>query len=187
MLRGRRIRQVLGTVATLGAGIGLALAVTSAAAGPSSRVITIHGQGRTLTVSGSPDPEALTISGVQNECCITIDGSAFSADDRRCESNSGLPEATCDLSKVKSVVLDTGGGEDAVNIVDKFDVLTIRGGTETDNLFGGKGPETFSGQGGDDVIFGRGGKDSINGGPGKDTCNGARKATIKKCELDQRR
>jgi Ca2+-binding RTX toxin-like protein len=172
----------LGGAIAIALGVVAAVAVSGAAAGPNERVITIFGQGRTLTLAGSPEAELLTISGVQSECCITIDGTDFSADDDRCQSGSGTPSATCDLSHVKSMTINLAGGEDRVNIADRFSVLTVRGGTETDNLFGGKGPETLNGDGGDDNIDGRGGGDSINGGQGKDTCKGSRKAEIKKCE-----
>jgi Ca2+-binding RTX toxin-like protein len=169
--------------AALAAGVAMAVLVTGATAGPSERVVTIHGSNNAITISGSPDPEKLTISGRQTACCITIDGSTFSPDDARCQPSSGTPQAVCDISDVDSVEAELGGGSDSMTLADKFSIITIRGETGADTIVGGKGSQLIEGEGGDDKLSGGDGPDKIDGGKGEDRCDGGgARDDVKKCE-----
>jgi Ca2+-binding RTX toxin-like protein len=160
----------------------MAVIVSGAAAGPSERVVTIHGSNNAITISGSNEPEKLTISGRETACCITIDGATFSADDQRCQPPSGAG-AVCDVSDVDSVEANLGDGTDSMTLADKFSIITIRGETGADTIVGGAGEQVMEGQGGDDKLTGGDGRDSLDGGKGDDRCNGGgSRDVVKHCE-----
>jgi Ca2+-binding RTX toxin-like protein len=177
--------MVAAGAAALAAGVGMAIVVTGAAAGPMDRDVTIGGTSKVLTIYGSPEAESLTVSGRSSACCLTIEGTGtFSEFSDDCDyDNSGtFRTVICDVSKLKGVEAPLNDSDDLMTVVGRVPILTIRGQTGEDRLVGGDSGETLHGDGGNDKIRGGGGKDDINGGPGKDKCKGSQEARIKKCE-----
>ena len=161
----------------------MAVLVTGAAAGPGERVVTILGSQDAITIAGSPEAETLTVSGRENECCLTIDGATFSADAEGCQPDSGAGNAVCNVSDYDTVQANLGGGGDSMTLVDKFRHITIRGETGADTIEGGLGGQVIKGLGGDDNLKGGDGVDSLDGGKGDDRCKGgAHRDLIKNCE-----
>jgi Ca2+-binding RTX toxin-like protein len=81
--------------------------------------------------------------------------------------------STFDLTKVKSILVNAGGGNDVVDLAGGFFhplsiPSTINGGAGNDWLVGGNGADSISGGAGNDRIFGRGGNDTLSGDDGND-------------------
>ena len=72
------------------------------------------------------------------------------------------------------IVVNAGGGNDTVSIVEKNGVFTteevtrLSGGSGRDTLNGGAGGETYSAGSGNDRVTSKGGDDSVAGGTGND-------------------
>jgi Ca2+-binding RTX toxin-like protein len=178
-----RWQTVVAGVSALAAGVAMAVVVSGAAAGPSEREVTILGSGDAITIAGSPESEKLTVSGRENECCLTIDGATFSADAEGCQPDSGAGNAVCNVSDYDSVQANLGGGGDAMTLVDKFRIITIRGETGADTIVGGSGSQVIEGQNGDDKLDGGDGPDRLDGGKGEDRCKGGgSRDVVKHCE-----
>jgi Ca2+-binding RTX toxin-like protein len=73
-----------------------------------------------------------------------------------------------------TIVVNAGGGNDTVSIVEKNGVFTteevtrLSGGSGRDTLNGGGGGETYSAGSGNDRVTSKGGDDSVAGGTGND-------------------
>ena len=147
--------------------------------------------GDTLTyVSGSED----------NSLSVQFDGSQYTFWDSAlssvsagsgCSSETGpagpMPEASCDASGVRAIVLRTGGGSDTTQIsvgtsLPSGVALTVylgpgadswsgsRAGRET--VYGGDGNDAIDTYGGNDRVYGEAGRDTIDGGGGNDVLRG---------------
>ena len=90
---------------------------------------------------------------------------------------------TFKLADVKSIVVNVGKGNDAVNtggsLLHTLKIAsTIDGGDGNDYLAGGNGNDVITGDAGNDSLFGRGGNDKLSGGDGNDHLVGGRGADI---------
>jgi Ca2+-binding RTX toxin-like protein len=76
-----------------------------------------------------------------------------------------------------TIVVNAGGGNDTVSIVEKNGIFTteevtqLSGGSGRDTLNGGSGGETYSAGSGNDRVTSKGGDDSVAGGTGNDVLN----------------
>ena len=76
-----------------------------------------------------------------------------------------------------AIVVNAGGGNDTVSIVEKNGAFTteevtqLSGGSGRDTLTGGSGGETYSAGSGNDRVTAKGGDDSVAGGTGNDVLN----------------
>jgi Ca2+-binding RTX toxin-like protein len=146
-------------------------------------VVTIHDFEDRIWISGSDESEKLTISGRENECCLTIDGAQFSADAEGCQPDTGTGQAVCNVSDYDTVVVEMGRGGDSVALASKFNIITIHANTGADTIVGGQGGQLMYGDGGDDKLDGGDGVDKIYGGRGEDRCKGgAANDVVKDCE-----
>jgi len=179
-MKGQRQIIVVGALSAF-MGMGVAVLVSGAAAGPSERQITIFNKGDTLTIAGAPESEDLEIRGRQKRCCMRIRATtSFAQFSDDCEQRSD--HVACDVRKVDHVVADMDGGTDQVFVEDEFNVLTIRGSTGEDLIIGNKGPETIQGGSENDLLDGRGGRDRLNGGDGTDACADRPGDHLRNCE-----
>ena len=79
-----------------------------------------------------------------------------------------------EASRVASITIDVGDGDDEVWINGVALPVTIFGGAGNDRLVGGNGDDRIDGGVGDDRINGRGGADRLDGGAGRDRVLGGR-------------
>ena len=77
-------------------------------------------------------------------------------------------------SRVASITVDVGAGDDVVRINGVALPVTIFGGAGDDLLVGGNGDDRIDGGAGDDRINGRAGADRLEGGAGRDRVLGGR-------------
>ncbi len=84
-------------------------------------------------------------------------------------------------SRIRSVVVNGGGGDDTIVANRMFKAVTINGNAGNDRIFGGLNADTLDGGDGNDIIygnsgldiiFGRNGDDTLVGGLGNDTIEG---------------
>jgi hypothetical protein len=68
------------------------------------------------------------------------------------------------VSKVKSVVVNAGGGDDTVDLTALTVKAKVSGGAGNDSLIGGSGNDTLMGEAGNDTLTGNAGNDSLDGG-----------------------
>ena len=84
-----------------------------------------------------------------------------------------------DNNTTKQIQINTGGGNDSVNVSGDVKVqLLVDGGEGNDNLNGGKGNDILLGGPGNDTINGREGKDIAIGGGGQDNLTGDQEEDI---------
>jgi RTX calcium-binding nonapeptide repeat (4 copies) len=90
--------------------------------------------------------------------------------------DDGTADFSFDRSKFTKILVDAGGGDDAVRIDEangpftNTEATTLNGGGGNDSLAGGSASEAISGGDGDDSILGARGDDrSLSGGAGDDT------------------
>jgi Ca2+-binding RTX toxin-like protein len=93
-----------------------------------------------------------------------------------CERLS-VNEVRCSSAGVSQSNLDSGPGNDVINVSTPIRT-TLVGGTGNDRLTGGGGGDTLDGGDGNDTLTGRGGNDALNGGPLNDTLNGGPGADV---------
>lgn len=72
-------------------------------------------------------------------------------------------------SKVTSVVVNAGGGDDTVDLGAVTVSTTVFGGAGNDVLIGGSGKDSLKGETGNDVLRGNGGNDVLDGGADLDS------------------
>ena len=80
---------------------------------------------------------------------------------------SNVSRSMFDLSKVTSVVVNAGEGNDIVSLSSAIPGA-INGDAGNDLLRGGRGDDEISGGAGNDIVYGGGGDDDIDGGEGND-------------------
>ena len=87
--------------------------------------------------------------------------------------DDGSAEFTVDTAGFDRIVIDMGGGKDAVRVDEANGLIgkpiSLAGGTGDDTLAGGNGADTISGGDGNDKLAGGFGNDSLSGGAGTDT------------------
>ncbi|HEX4797526.1 MAG TPA: hypothetical protein VH370_27275 [Humisphaera sp.] len=91
------------------------------------------------------------------------------------ELRGGGAESTrrFDLTKVKSIVVNAGAGNDEVVLGSQLPIAAlINGGDGNDELIGGAGNDSINGGNGNDEIFGGAGNDLLNGNVGNDHITG---------------
>jgi Ca2+-binding RTX toxin-like protein len=72
-------------------------------------------------------------------------------------------------SKVKSIVIDAGAGNDKINVKAAIAAkVSLIGGDGNDTITGGGGAESITGGAGDDSLSGGAGNDTVRGGAGSD-------------------
>src|SRR5688572_5376669 len=80
------------------------------------------------------------------------------------------------MSRVRSIRVDAGRGDDAVEIDQGNGQVrqpaTLLGGEGDDRLFGGGGNDNLQGQAGNDTLRGQGGRDFLRGSTGHDDLDG---------------
>lgn len=72
-------------------------------------------------------------------------------------------------SKVTSVVVNAGGGDDTVDLGAVTVSTQVFGGAGNDSLTGGSGKDSLKGESGNDVLRGNGGNDVLDGGADRDS------------------
>ena len=160
-------------------------------------------------LDGGPDPDRVgrsTEPGVTGGASVTPEGvlvvtGTSTSDTVSIEPNSGALrvrvnffEENVPLAGVRSVRVETGGGDDRVNIAGFEDLavpvtvladdgddrvfngnaspVTADGGSGNDILTGGDGPDTLRGGSGNDQLFGRAGDDVLNDTSGTNVLDG---------------
>jgi len=88
---------------------------------------------------------------------------------------NGSTELSFRRSRFGVIVVNAGGGDDVVTIVERYGAFTtteltrLNGGSGNDRLTGGSGGETLDGGSGKDTLRGQGGADTVRGRQGPDT------------------
>jgi Ca2+-binding RTX toxin-like protein len=113
--------------------------------------------GGTLTVNGTSGGDTIVVSGRSASITVTINGAPM----------SGGP-----FANVTKVVVNAGGGNDAVLLGKLYINVTANGGPGSDTLVGSIGNDVLNGEGGNDSLEGGGGDDFLLGGDGDDTLTG---------------
>lgn len=169
-----------------------ALLATPAAADAASHVSR---SGSTITITGDPDPNAVTLS----TCCggqVRVEDTSGATSDGSCTTLSpilvecnGTPNVTAalgdggdswghpggDLSEgLVAVTIDAGGGDDVIVGTSSQLADTITGGAGNDSLNGNGGNDTIRGGDGNDAILGGSENDQVFGDAGDDTVRGER-------------
>lgn len=187
MLRGRRTRLAGGALATIGAGVGLALLVSGAGAVQPSNEVTIFGDRQeVITIYGSLADDSITLRG-SPAGSITILGDNISEGREDCGS-VGTQTAYCDHSAgVQTITAALRDGDDKLSVENQIGVKVVASGASgADKLFGFDDPDTLSGGADDDKLKGGGGKDKLDGGKGKDNCDGEQgKDDVTDCEAGE--
>ena len=141
-----------------------------AAAAPADAAYTAKVGGGTLKITGNGAGDKLALrlqKGNRNELVVDVKA-------------NGSADFSFDRSTFRRIVVNAGGGNDTVSIVEKNGAFTnkekttLNGGLGQDRLVGGRFGETFAGGRGDDKISGRKGGDRIlwTAGEGADTIDG---------------
>ncbi|WP_197412686.1 calcium-binding protein [Kocuria rosea] len=78
----------------------------------------------------------------------------------------------CAAAGVSSVRVDTGGGNDRVNLTSVTKSSRVDTGTGNDVVYGGTARDIVYGQSGNDYLFGQAGNDYLFGGSGNDYVSG---------------
>lgn len=91
-----------------------------------------------------------------------------------CANPPGMPtELICQAPAIAGFEVNAGAGNDVVMLGRDVPVpVTLRGGTDNDQLYGGGTGDLLVGGTGDDRLFGRPGADTLLGGDGADTLVG---------------
>ena len=149
----------------------------------------------TLTVTGTAHADAVTVKLSEDGTTYTVTtGIRHRGTRRLTDTNS----QTYTASDVTAISIDTGRGNDAINIQGTAKtsvavpvtvlagagsdlvrgggtgVNTIDGGDGNDTLTGGSGNDVITGDDGDDDLYGLAGKDGLDGGAGSDVLVGGR-------------
>jgi Ca2+-binding RTX toxin-like protein len=154
------------------------LAASAAAASPTiqSRHAAAAAEGSVnVVLAGSSGDDRITIE-------LAVDGRSYEIESATplevggtvCTHPGKRSEAlSCEASAIAGFEINTGAGDDVVNLGRTVPVpATIRGGEGDDVLTGGAGNDKLIGGPGQDELIGRGGNDMLLGGPGDDTLNG---------------
>ena len=85
-----------------------------------------------------------------------------------------LTPQTFDLADVEEIQIETGAGDDLVNLSALTSLgATVDAGEGNDRVFGSAGNDLIAGGDGNDVLLGNAGHDEIHGGQGDDTIFGS--------------
>src|SRR4051794_684323 len=147
----------------------LAAACSLLGASPALATTTVSFDGSTVTVAGSTNPDAVTLTAAGS--VVTVSDPAGVINGGGCSSPVGTsidcgPNAT-------AVTATLGDGPDTLFAGTPFNIpIDADGGAGNDVLIGGDANDTLIGGDGIDLINGAGGDDQISGGTGADTLSG---------------
>jgi Ca2+-binding RTX toxin-like protein len=133
----------------------LGIGAESASASYTSKV-----DGGTLTLTGNSASDKLLLAQTSPTQLVADVG------------DDGTTDFTFDLTQVTAVVVNAGGGDDEVRLLNSASVnvpFTINGGNGADRLLGNNGDNVLNGEGGNDFVDGNIGTDTVDLGPGNDT------------------
>lgn len=127
-------------------------------------------------------------SGILNSWKLTFMGNNQSADDLYVFTNDFGNFAGAELA-ARSVITDTDGGTDTVNLATVTSnstlnlntgtgtiagkAVTVAGGTVIEKIYGGDGNDVFTGNAANNYLFGGRGDDTLQGMDGNDTLDGS--------------
>lgn len=163
---------------------------------------TIIGNGGSDVIEGSLAPTAtfrlsgglLSIIGSSESDTIVVRPVADNPS--RIEARVGVRSKTFAVSEVTSLFVDSGDGDDriqldAINLTSRVYSRsgndTIIGGSNADRVYGGEGNDWIGGGFHNDTLYGEGGNDRIFGGAGRDYVDGGAGADLLRGEGDQDR
>ena len=157
--RRRRGARALGALVVATAGVGVF-------AGGASAATTAQVANQTLRITGDGTAERIALrlqAGVPGTLQIDL-------------GDDGSANLSFDRSKFTKILVDAGGGDDAVRIDEangaftNQEATTINGQAGNDSLVGGSSAEALNGGDGDDLVDGdRGDDPKLTGGAGADT------------------
>ena len=113
-------------------------------------------RGNQVFVTGTDAAEDIQILRLRSRVLVSIGDNHFGFDRR----------------SVKRIIVNAGGGDDAVIISTGVPACYVFGGDGNDRISGGDACDTLSGGAGNDTIEGNGGDDRISGGGGRDLLRG---------------
>lgn len=130
---------------------------------------------RTLSLTGSPQQDRITISKVPG--VADPNKQFYEVEDLAGVDQVPLAcfrrDATaihCPVERVTVVFLNTGAGDDVLR--NNTDLPTFVSAGEDDDEIDGRGKDTVKGGPGNDLLIGQAGNDKLLGGPGKDRLKG---------------
>ncbi len=137
----------------------LAMAVLGVGASQASAAYTSKIDGGTLTLTGNSASDKLLLADVSPTQLVADVG------------EDGTTDFTFDRTQFSAVVVNAGGGDDEVQLLNSATVdkpFTLNGGSGADRLIGNNGDNVLNGEGGNDFVDGNIGADTIDLGPGND-------------------
>ena len=125
-----------------------------------------------LTVTGTDNADHI-VTTKNSTSKLLVTQSTFTPATGTTKATWTTTHAAFDASKVKSILVNAGGGNDVVDLSGTwFRPLsiptTINGGAGNDWLTGGNGADSIAGGAGNDRIFGLRGNDTLHGNDGND-------------------
>jgi RTX calcium-binding nonapeptide repeat (4 copies) len=149
---GSRMTRRIALAGSLAAAL-LGIGADQAAASYTSRI-----QDDTLTLTGNSASDKLAVqSASPTELVVDV-------------GEDGTIDFTFDRAQFSAVVVNAGGGDDEVRLLNAVDPepVTVNGGSGADRLLGDNGANVLNGEGGNDFVDGNIGADAIDLGTGND-------------------
>jgi Ca2+-binding RTX toxin-like protein len=136
----------------------LAVALMGIGAAQASASYTSKIDGGTLTLTGNSASDTLLLAEVSPTQLVADIG------------EDGTVDLTFDRAQFSAVVVNAGGGDDEVRLLNSSSAepITINGGNGADRLIGNNGDNVLNGEGSNDFVDGNIGTDTIDLGPGND-------------------
>jgi Ca2+-binding RTX toxin-like protein len=136
----------------------LAVALMGIGAAQASASYTSRIDGGTLTLTGNSASDKLLLAEVSPTQLVADVG------------EDGTTDFTFDRTQFSAVVVNAGGGDDEVRLLNSSspEPITINGGNGADQLIGNNGDNVLNGEGGNDFADGNIGADTIDLGAGND-------------------
>jgi Ca2+-binding RTX toxin-like protein len=113
--------------------------------------------GGTLTLTGNSASDNLLLAETPTQLVVDV-------------GEDGTTDFTFDRTQFSAVVVNAGGGDDEVRVLNTAtpEPITINGGNGADRLLGNNGDNVLNGEGGNDFVDGNIGTDTIDLGAGND-------------------
>ncbi|MET7466249.1 hypothetical protein [Nonomuraea sp. NPDC005501] len=141
-------------------------------------VITVHVNGRTVFITGTPGKDVINITNLAGKVSVGVDTSV-TAGAGCAVKGPQVVDCTGTGSGILFIEASTIGGDDSVNNQTSLQ-SSMLGGSGVDRLTGGSGRDGLNGGSGDDILKGGGDIDTANGAAGTDTCTAE---TESNCEV----
>ncbi|MEV0148827.1 MULTISPECIES: hypothetical protein [unclassified Nonomuraea] len=164
-------------LAALAVGLVTAAASTSPAHA-AAEVITVHVNGRTVFITGTPGKDVINITELAGKVSVGVDTSV-TAGAGCVKKGPHVVDCTGTGNGILFIEAGTIGGDDSVNNQTSVQ-SSMLGGSGVDRLTGGPGRDNLNGGSGDDILEGGGDIDTANGAAGIDTCTAE---TESNCEI----